>query len=151
MQSGLKSLGARLLGHTYIQANNCYHLICLPKPDLSTLWTGCLLKHFECNWLINSLACCVVSHITITTDLVCFVHILKNKQTNKHKNFQFNCIYCLQCVPLHQCAIIYIYICLSKYIQETSTSRGGEEHRVKQWMKMMIVVRQRKEKPKPDS
>lgn len=83
MQSGLKSLGARLLGHTYIQANNCYHLICLPKPDLSTLWTGCLLKHFECNWLINSLACCVVSHITITTDLVCFVHILKNKQTQE--------------------------------------------------------------------
>lgn len=108
MQSGLKSLGARLLGHTYIQENNCYHLICLPKPDLSTLWTWCLLKHFECNWLINSLACCVVSHITITTDLVCFVHILKNKQTNK--NFQINCIYCLQCVPLHQCAIIYIYI-----------------------------------------
>lgn len=83
MQSGLKSLGARLLGHTYIQANNCYHLICLPKPDLSTLWTGCLLKHFECNWLINSLACCVVSHMTITTDLVCFVHILKNKQTQE--------------------------------------------------------------------
>lgn len=115
MQSGLKSLGARLLGHTYIQANNCYHLICLPKPDLSTLWTGCLLKHFECNWLINSLACCVVSHITITTDLVCFVHILKNKQTNKHKNFQFNCIYCLQCVPLHQCAIIYIFVLASTY------------------------------------
>lgn len=149
MQSGLKSLGARLLGHTCIQANNCYHLICLPKPDLSTLWTGCLLKHFECNWLINSLACCVVSPITITTDLVCFVHILKNKQTNTRTSSSTVFIVYSACHFIN--AQLYIYICLSKYIQETSTSRGGEEHRVKQWMKMMIVVRQRKEKPKPDS
>lgn len=89
----------------------------------------------------------MVSHITITTDLVCFVHILKNKQTQELPVQ----LYLLFTVRATSSMRNYIYICLSKYIQETSTSRGGEEHRVKQWMKMMIVVRQRKEKPKPDS